>query len=659
MRKTILKTAKGRILAAAVLLAGVCGIAAAAWATTCFLPTGNCSSGKVDYHEPNPTDECKDFDGNTSKTDYEWKSKTSCFKCTACTSNGTTKYNCVNNSSYSWDSSDGGHCCVSGEKWYSKMGMCCSSTSGCTCPTLQKWNNGECVCQYAKTSTGTCCEKDEIADKHLCCNAGEHAENTICCPTNKHEQNGSCVCDTNYENDGTGCKPIDKCKGYDLTASQAAQYNNNCYACSQCDSNATKYKCEVRTTPLNGYKLDNGVCSCTPTDCGVFYNYTENDLSDKTNATSCNPGCGQPTKWMCKPRHLYDKTTKSCKKIELEKTTITINFVDTTGSIGTHLDADPNDYYYRTVKFYTTPSINVIMKTYPGKTCKTNYKVDSTVVVKEGVETTYESSCGYASSQLISSSTNKIETYVGSTLVDSVDLYVAGTGKFHSALKNRTHENGNYIIKYVEGFTCKQKGYTSESDATSECVKTTIVGTDGVCYKCKTSGTDTCAGTANIAYVKYYYYLPSSDKYYRSSLTAINYNEATPSLIYTNSSTGNSNESQLLEADSFKVGGTNTYTYVMKFTGVDVKNESGFGMIDDTNASSSTWYCGSKLMTEAKFKEATGKSPYETGIPQLSGENAAGNSMYYGDNTFQNVVLMNSNISCAGNYVLVYGCRKK
>ena len=274
MSKNYQKAAIRRIFALAVLIAGTCYIAATAWATTCFLPSGNCSTGRVgnedgggeeggDESNPGPgtqEDACKDFTNNTTKSEYDWKNKTSCFVCTTCTSNGNTKYNCEKASGYSWDSSDGGHCCVSGEKWYSKMGMCCSSTSGCTCPTLKKWSNGECVCQYAKTSTGTCCEKGKIADKHLCCNAGEHAENTICCPANKHEQNGSCVCDTNYETDGTGCKPIDKCKGYDLTASQAAQYNNNCYVCSQCGSNTAKYKCEVRTTPLNGYKLDNGTC---------------------------------------------------------------------------------------------------------------------------------------------------------------------------------------------------------------------------------------------------------------------------------------------------------------------------------------------------------------------------------------------------------------
>ena len=195
--------------------------------------------------------------------------------------------------------------------------------------------------------------------------------------------------------------------------------------------------------------------------------------------------------------HIYDKTTKSCKKLELEKTTITINFVDTTGSIGTHLDADPNDYYYRTVKFYTTPSSNVIMKTYPGKTCTTKYKVDSTVVVKEGVETTYESSCGYANSQLLSSSTAKIETYVGSTLVDSVDLYAEGSGKFHSALKNRTHENGNYIIKYVEGFTCKQKGYKTKADCSASETFSPVSGSKDV------DGTTQC-GTCKYNYFDIY-----------------------------------------------------------------------------------------------------------------------------------------------------------
>ena len=573
MRKTILKTAKGRILAAAVLLAGVCGIAAAAWATTCFLPTGNCSTGKVDYHEPKPTDECKDFDGNTSKTDYEWKSKKSCFKCTACTSNGTTKYNCVNNSGYSWDSSDGGHCCVSGEKWYSKMGMCCSATSGCTCPTLQKWSNGECVCQYEKTTNGTCC-KD-----------GENPGATLCCPKMKVEQNGECVCDDQHDSDGKGgCIPKLSIESPLITITMTEDLG------VETDTNNTIRRTYTKTS------FTSEVSDGSTHEVELIFAQNEQDINT-SNEIDLKTGKKET------------KTTTTDRT--LEEVTIT------KGEVG------------QTAYYHTTDKLTMgITKTQIVTSCSMYVDIDKKRVAK--FKLSELNGCGNINAD------------------------------FSQLEYNTIYKYDNFNLKFIKAGSCASLGYTSESDATGECEKTTIVGTDGVCYKCKTSGTDnTCAGTANIAYVKYQYYLPSSDKYYISSLTAINYNEATPSLIYTNSSTGNSNESQLLEADSFKVGGTNTYTYVMKFTGVDVKNESGFGMIDDTNASSSTWYCGSKLMTEAKFKEATGKSPYETDIPQLSGENAAGNSMYYGDNTFQNVVLMNSNISCAGNYVLVYGCRKK
>ena len=237
MSKNYQKAAIRCIFALAVLIAGTCYIAATAWATTCFLPSGNCSTGRVGNEDkpnpnpdptpgPTPEDECKDFKNNSTKSEYDWKNKTSCFVCTTCTSNGNTKYNCVKNSGYSWDSSDGGHCCVSGEKWYSKMGMCCSATSGCTCPTLKKWSNGECVCQYAKTSTGTCCEKGKIADKHLCCNAGEHAENTICCPANKHEEGGECKCDENYIPDGTGCKKKELACTYEYRQATTADSDN-------------------------------------------------------------------------------------------------------------------------------------------------------------------------------------------------------------------------------------------------------------------------------------------------------------------------------------------------------------------------------------------------------------------------------------------------
>ncbi len=299
MRKKILKTAKGRILAATVLIAGICGIAAAAWATTCFLPAGNCSTGKVDYNgdgngggddkTPDTTeDKCKDFDNNTSKSDYEWKSKTSCFKCTTCTSNSTTQYNCENNSGYAWDSSDGGHCCISGEKWYSSAGACCSTTNGCTCTTLQKWDTakGKCVCQYAETSDGTCCEQGKIADGSLCCNSGEHAEKTRCCPALMVEDsNGTCTCADGYipDSTGTGCtkKPND-----DGNITVKFQYTCNGGSCSSDVTDKIKYE-------FNGSEIGNNISGTAIaktdwTDDSIFSWQLTEELVDRSNLYSCS-----------------------------------------------------------------------------------------------------------------------------------------------------------------------------------------------------------------------------------------------------------------------------------------------------------------------------------------------------------------------------------
>ena len=72
------------------------------------------------------------------------------------------------------------------------------------------------------------------------------------------------------------------------------------------------------------------------------------------------------------------------------------------------------------------------------------------------------------------------------------------------------------------------------------------------------------------------------------------------------------------------------------------------------NISSTKWTCGYMLMTKAKYTKATGRN--EGGMLVL--ENAAGEYMYYGDDTFKNVKLLMSSIHCAGEYVLVYGCKK-
>ena len=75
----------------------------------------------------------------------------------------------------------------------------------------------------------------------------------------------------------------------------------------------------------------------------------------------------------------------------------------------------------------------------------------------------------------------------------------------------------------------------------------------------------------------------------------------------------------------------------------------------DTDRPDSTrWACDAMMMTKADYTKATGLN--EGG--RLVGENAAGEYMYFGDNTFHGVRLLNGRIDCAGEYVLVYGCRK-
>lgn len=72
MSKNYKKAAIRRIFALAVLIAGTSYIAATAWATTCFLPSGNCSTGRVGNEDkpkpnpdptpgPTPDDACKGF----------------------------------------------------------------------------------------------------------------------------------------------------------------------------------------------------------------------------------------------------------------------------------------------------------------------------------------------------------------------------------------------------------------------------------------------------------------------------------------------------------------------------------------------------------------------------------------------------------------------
>ena len=674
------------------MLVGVMIYTSPAKSAVCFLPDddGNCGGGDIEISDDSTSEnQCADFNlSQNQRNSKEYDSD--CYTCEPCTYNSRTTYKCALKNGATWYGGNLSVCCTNGEKYDSAEGKCCPA-GGCVheCDAPKEWNSTSrrCVCPSGvETTTG------------VCCNDSEHADGAICCPEKKHNEGGTCVCDENYENDGTGCKPIDKCKGYDLTASQAAQYNNNCYACLQCDSNATKYKCEIRTTPLNGYKLDNGVCSCTPTDCGVFYNLTEDDLSDKSKATSCNPGCGQPTKWMCNVGYLYDKTTKSCKEFKLQKTTITIAFSDVHNEMPLWLD-DEQRYgnYYKTIKFTSKSSDNsshkVELRTYPSATCAIENSTSSPVIVQENTKTVYVSECGSKTRPLTVAQIASIETYIDDKLVAthpiSVSTYypIVSENWFTSTLDGKSVTSGNYTIKY-RAAKCSDWNYLNANDECSG-IKLRVVslsGSDGACYSCTPSGSGsdpTCKpGTATIEYAYYYYYLPST---YDSSLPyfhIIPYGTEGmhPSITYTNEATKiKTTNENLIEKTTLNVkqdlagneDDSITYTYSMSFGNahgggigitpdlptMDTDMENGkniTGGVKIDRPDSTRWACGAKMMTKADYTKATGLN--EGG--RLVGENAAGESMYFGDNTFHGVRLLNGHIGCAGEYVLVYGCRK-
>ena len=95
--------------------------------------------------------------------------------------------------------------------------------------------------------------------------------------------------------------------------------------------------------------------------------------------------------------------------------------------------------------------------------------------------------------------------------------------------------------------------------------------------------------------------------------------------------------------------------YIVILMDTDMENGKNItGGVKIDRPDSTRWACGAKMMTKADYTKATGLN--EGG--RLVGENAAGESMYFGDNTFHGVRLLNGHIGCAGEYVLVYGCRK-
>ena len=412
-------------------------------------------------------------------------------------------------------------------------------------------------------------------------------------------------------------------------------------------------------------------------------------------------GCDKGKKWKCNTEYKYDSSTKSCKNLELQETTITIAFSDVNYD-NIALLGDNSEYgnYYKTIKFTSKASDNsshtVELRTYPSVTCFTKNTTSSPVIVQENTETVYASACGSKTKPLQVMHTASIETYIDDKLVATHQILVAKLNWFTSTLDGKSVISGNYIIKYRVA-KCADWGYLNALDKCSgkKRQKIGLSGSDGACYSCEQSGSgsssdSTCKpGTATIEYARYDYYKPTTPA--NAAFVAISYNGSFgsptvyPSVSYTNMSTKfkfkvedfiQKTTLNVKQDLAGKEDDSITYTYSMSFGDGAVGGDGDFGLVPPkdpapgiengstggrvnntivgtTNTSSTKWFCGSKLMTKADYTKATGRK--EGG--RLDSKNAAGNSMYYDDNTFNKVRLFND-ISCAGEYVLVYGCKK-
>ena len=391
-----------------------------------------------------------------------------------------------------------------------------------------------------------------------------------------------------------------------------------------------------------------------------------------------------------------DSNISGCYKCEKVKTTITIAFSDVHNEMPLWLD-DEQRYgnYYKTIKFTSKSSDNsshkVELRTYPSATCAIENSTSSPVIVQENTKTVYVSECGSKTRPLQVAQIASIETYIDDKLVAthpiSVSTYYPFVSEnwFTSTLDGKSVTSGNYTIKY-RAAKCSDWNYLNAKDECSG-IKLRVVslsGSDGACYSCTPSGSGsdpTCKpGTATIEYAYYYYYLPST---YDSSLPyfhMIPYGTEGmhPSITYTNEATKiKTTNENLIEKTTLNVkqdlagneDDSITYTFSVSFGNANVggngitldlptmdtdmgNGKNITGGIDRPD--STRWACGAKMMTKADYTKATGLN--EGGW--LVGENAAGESMYFGDNTFHGVRLNNGYIGCAGEYVLVYGCRK-
>ena len=243
MRKDYQKAARGSIYAIAVMIAGMCFSASPAQSSTCFLPSGNCVTGKIDTKQDggNETIEyCNGYD--VSESEYNKKyNNTSCFSCgSPCTrTSGGTFYKCETVNNTKWYD-DYNVCCTNGTKYDAADKACCPS-GGCNhpCPAGKSWSKAlqNCVCpsNVETDGNGNCCAPGQVLD-----------------------ENKNCT---------TPCTPKD-CSSYPYTSDPG-----NSEKCDLGCNKGTRYKCK------SGYTYSGGKCILPPS-CPADYSTKYQSVND-------------------------------------------------------------------------------------------------------------------------------------------------------------------------------------------------------------------------------------------------------------------------------------------------------------------------------------------------------------------------------------------
>ena len=311
-----------------------------------------------------------------------------------------------------------------------------------TCYTERIYNNGgvnvECKQVKCSLSKSDCEKKEADPNSSQCCNFDS----------------------------ASGCYYMGSCKLCNRDVYDSEKNLGEGYDCHPCkDKNGTFYNCTAKEKEC--YQINSNYTS----KCA------DSQTAEKVEGVKDSKGnqC-----YTCKD-----------KPLEIIKPVITITYKETYNSLTPGAAADPEEYYYKTLKFTATSSDNIsrtiLMKTYPAITCsKPQYTTGSPVTINEGTETIIGSRCGTQSRQLFVSSVAALDTFINGTKVYSFEPHESSHFVF-DGLDGKTVETNDYTIKFVERKSCADLGYVSDYCSSEQYAHYTGV-TDShndKCYTCE------------------------------------------------------------------------------------------------------------------------------------------------------------------------------